>query len=95
MFISHSCQVKELQKQTGVRIKVVAGNEDSENKEAVILIEESFASGQVSILQYFVSLYFFCRPAYKELQRSLHCAFCKSSLRLKFQSIFSINYCFQ
>ena len=59
MFISHSCQVKELQKQTGVRIKVVAGNEDSENKEAVILIEESFASGQVSILQYFVSLFFF------------------------------------
>ncbi|XP_068671513.1 insulin-like growth factor 2 mRNA-binding protein 2 [Montipora foliosa] len=43
--------VKELQKQTGVRIKVVAGNEDSENKEAVILIEESFASGQRAQMQ--------------------------------------------
>ena len=40
--------MKELQKQTGVRIKVVAGDENTENKEAVILIEESFASGQVS-----------------------------------------------
>lgn len=39
--------MKELQKQTGVRIKVVAGDENTENKEAVILIEESFASGQV------------------------------------------------
>jgi len=41
-------QVKELQKQTGVRIKVLPSDENTENKEAVILIEESFASGQVS-----------------------------------------------
>lgn len=43
--------VKELQKQTGVRIKVVAGDENTENKEAVILIEESFASGQRAQMQ--------------------------------------------
>ena len=42
--------MKELQKQTGVRIKVVAGDENTENKEAVILIEESFASGQVVVV---------------------------------------------
>ena len=42
------CQVKELQKQTGVRIKVISSNENTENNEAIILIEESFASGQVS-----------------------------------------------
>lgn len=41
-------QVKELQKQTGVRIKVVTSNETTENSEAIIVIEESFASGQVS-----------------------------------------------
>ena len=40
--------MKELQKQTGVRIKVASSNETSETKEAVIVIEESFASGQVS-----------------------------------------------
>ncbi|KAK2564704.1 Insulin-like growth factor 2 mRNA-binding protein 3 [Acropora cervicornis] len=37
--------------QTGVRIKVVAGDENTENKEAVILIEESFASGQRAQMQ--------------------------------------------
>lgn len=41
-------QVKELQKQTGVRIKVITNNENTESNEAIILIEESFASGQVS-----------------------------------------------
>lgn len=40
--------MKELQKQTGVRIKVVTSNETTENSEAIIVIEESFASGQVS-----------------------------------------------
>lgn len=43
--------VKELQKQTGVRIKVLANNENTENKEATILIEESFASGQRAQMQ--------------------------------------------
>lgn len=38
--------VKELQRLTGVRIKVLSNNENTENKEAVIFIEESFASGQ-------------------------------------------------
>lgn len=44
-------QVKELQKQTGVRIKVETKDEHTDNpnpNEAVIVIEESFASGQVS-----------------------------------------------
>ena len=41
-------QVKELQKQTGVRIKVKTSEETTENSEAIIAIEESFASGQVS-----------------------------------------------
>ena len=41
-------QVKELQKQTGVRIKVKTTEETTENSEAIIVIEESFASGQVS-----------------------------------------------
>jgi len=43
--------VKELQKQTGVRIKVLPSDENTENKEAVILIEESFASGQRAQMQ--------------------------------------------
>ena len=54
-FIPTSCvipyfcvQVKTLQKETGVKIKVLPVNESSENNEAVILIEESFATGQVS-----------------------------------------------
>lgn len=41
-------QVKELQRQTGVRIKVVSTSEDTDSNEAIIVIEESFASGQVS-----------------------------------------------
>lgn len=40
--------MKELQRLTGVRIKVLSNNESTENKEAIIFIEESFASGQVS-----------------------------------------------
>lgn len=47
-FLFWPSQVKELQKQTGVRIKVVTSNETTENSEAIIVIEESFASGQVS-----------------------------------------------
>jgi len=43
--------VKELQKQTGVRIKVVTSNETTENSEAIIVIEESFASGQRAQMQ--------------------------------------------
>ena len=47
--ISYFCvQVKTLQRETGVKIKVLPVNENSENNEAVILIEESFATGQVS-----------------------------------------------
>lgn len=43
--------VKELQRQTGVRIKVVSTSEDSDSNEAVIVIEESFASGQRAQMQ--------------------------------------------
>lgn len=44
--------VKELQKQTGVRIRVKSNDEEeTESNEAVIVIEESFASGQRAQMQ--------------------------------------------